>query len=471
MNSLSCNTSEFLPCDRWYWNESETFSKRDSGSITSTNAGVIGRILNDSYIWGFDDVKLGIAKEAGPLLKHQIVETVIGNTGQVHVGTIGLNWSDPTSIERGEQSTYPSFLDSLKAQNMTPSLSWGYTAGNAFHDSILSSDYVGLMAPSLTLGGYDSSRLSTANITLPFGHEGPLPPPARLEALNLRVYLKSITGNILRGTDVEAEFYVSLDSIEPVSMLPLHICDVLADAYHLKFNMSSQRYDGDLSTIKIDNKTDKSGALTFVLAAGPPNSTGSDEIRITMENPSVLLTQESDIHGFSNTPILPFFASHDPQSWRLGRTFFHNAYVIADYERSQLSIHQVINPGDNVPKKIGLGPKQKSQLTHGIIAGIAVSVPFITTAAITILYWHIRKRQKRTSQAKATSGEYRKPELVGDSSQATERSERSTFTMLELPGISTELFAELFEGSSTVGRQEIEGDWPYELQGRPITGT
>ena len=81
---------------------------------------------NDTAEYGSDQVELGLDGNLGlPLLKDQVVAALA--TEDYYLGMFGLS-DQPTNFTDLSLSR-PSFLTTLKARNLIPSLSWGYTAG------------------------------------------------------------------------------------------------------------------------------------------------------------------------------------------------------------------------------------------------------------------------------------------------------------------------------------------------------
>ena len=84
---------------------------------------------NESGDYGLDSLALGLSNTTGgPALDSQVVVGI--ETNHYRVGMFGLN-EQPTNLSSYTNS-YPSFLTSLKTQNLIPSLSWGYTAGACY---------------------------------------------------------------------------------------------------------------------------------------------------------------------------------------------------------------------------------------------------------------------------------------------------------------------------------------------------
>lgn len=88
--------------------------------------------LDDEANYGFDTVTLGWQGSSGPSVQHSTIANMAYY--EFWLGTFGLN-PQPANF-----TTYtdpqPSFMTQLKRNNTIPSLSWGYTAGNQYRESI-----------------------------------------------------------------------------------------------------------------------------------------------------------------------------------------------------------------------------------------------------------------------------------------------------------------------------------------------
>ena len=81
---------------------------------------------NVSAEYGMDTVSLGFSNATGgPTLQGQVVAGY--EKFRYYVGSFGLS-NQPTNFSSLSDS-HPSFLASLRSQDLIPSLSWGYTAG------------------------------------------------------------------------------------------------------------------------------------------------------------------------------------------------------------------------------------------------------------------------------------------------------------------------------------------------------
>lgn len=80
--------------------------------------------------FGNDTLSLGTQGTQGPSLNQQ----VIGGIGdqKYYLGMLGVN-PKPTKVSAGD-SGQSSYITSLKAQNIIPSISFGFTAGAAYRE-------------------------------------------------------------------------------------------------------------------------------------------------------------------------------------------------------------------------------------------------------------------------------------------------------------------------------------------------
>ena len=89
--------------------------------------------------YGLDTIALGASNyTGGPALSSQVVaglETYLYYTGMFGLGSQSSNFTNSSSPENlTDTIPYKSFLGSLKASNLIPSLSWAYTAGAPYRE-------------------------------------------------------------------------------------------------------------------------------------------------------------------------------------------------------------------------------------------------------------------------------------------------------------------------------------------------
>jgi len=82
--------------------------------------------------FGFDTVGLSWQGSGGPVLDHQVVAGIA--TTDFWLGTFGLT-PRPTNFS-DFNNPQPSFIQTLKIKSMIPSLSWAYTAGAPYRESV-----------------------------------------------------------------------------------------------------------------------------------------------------------------------------------------------------------------------------------------------------------------------------------------------------------------------------------------------
>lgn len=125
-----------------------TFSINESKTWNGT--GNLGVELNLGYdyvgAYGLDTVALGFSSfNGGPLLDSQVVVGI--ETNAYFVGMFGLG-PQPTNFTDFSEP-HPSFLSTLKSENLIPSLSWGYTAGARYRKYILGLRFLSFSQPLL----------------------------------------------------------------------------------------------------------------------------------------------------------------------------------------------------------------------------------------------------------------------------------------------------------------------------------
>jgi hypothetical protein len=80
--------------------------------------------------YGSDTVGLGLTNQSGPALTNQVVAAI--ETTDFYFGVFGLN-PQPTNFTTFNDPI-PSYFSTLKSQNLIPSLTWSYTAGNPYSE-------------------------------------------------------------------------------------------------------------------------------------------------------------------------------------------------------------------------------------------------------------------------------------------------------------------------------------------------
>ena len=374
-------------------------------SSTWINIGLYGLVLTEeaglgysgNANFGYDNVTLGWLGDGLPMLNHQVIEGFA--TKDFSIGSFGLC---PHAVNISSlNDPKPSFLGALAQQNLTPSTSWAYTAGAYYRQPTAFG--------SLTLGGYDTTRFIENDVTFPFG-----PDTSR----DLIVPIQSITSDAAGGSPLLSDvIYAYLDSLVPHIWLPLEVCKAFERAFGLMYNETSELYVVNDSLH--DRLLSQNPHVTFTL--GSPGSTKNNTVDIVMHYGSFDLL--ADYPSVNNTiRYFPLKRAHNDSQYTLGRAFLQEAYVIADYDRSNFSVSQAVFPnGSNTQQIVAihrpgatLPPTYRKVLSTGTIAGIAVAAIlslFSITAAI--IGYGVRKKNRSHANkpsSKVTGTDEAKPE-------------------------------------------------------------
>ncbi|TVY41648.1 hypothetical protein LOCC1_G005889 [Lachnellula occidentalis] len=329
-----------------------------------TNLGYSG-----NGVYGYDNVSLG---DSLPALGDQIVGGI--TTKNFFLGLLGVNPAATTFPYM--TSPVPSYLSGLKAQNLIPSLSYAYTAGNQYRfNKVLG---------SLTLGGYDASLFEPNELTAALSSTSDL-------TINVnKIIMSSKDGN---KTLSSTSFPASIDSTVPYFYLPEEVCQQFENVFGIVYDTASGLYlvNDTLHTKLLSEAAE----ITFTL---------SDEKSKVLVD-IILPYQAFDLVAQwplvqNDTRYFPLKRAADNSQNTLGRAFLQEAYLIADYERSNFSISQrkwEANPEANVqpillPSDTPTTHKKTSVGVYvGITIGIAVFLTFLAGGFISL-----RKKYRNT---------------------------------------------------------------------------
>lgn len=175
------------------------------------------------------------------------------------MGLFGINAS-PTSLSN-YRNPIPSYISTLKAQGIIPSLSYGYTAGNQYRfDKVFG---------SLALGGFDASLFEPNDLTIKFNDNSNFDLTIHVG----RVSMSSNEGNISLNS---VSFPANVDSTVPYLYLPLDVCKKFEAAFQITYDATSGLYlvNSTLHTKLLE----QSANVTFTLT----NSTGRTLVDIVL---------------------------------------------------------------------------------------------------------------------------------------------------------------------------------------------
>ena len=167
-----------------------------------------------------------------------------------------------------------------------------------------------------------------------------------------------------------------IDSTVPHLWLPRSVCDAFEQAFGLTYDPNTDLYIFNDSAKHSQLLQDKP---SVVIALGNDNDP-SCLVQITIPIAALDLEASYPIHA-NTTPYFPLRRAANDSQYILGRAFLQEAYVVADYERSNFSVHQVAfstQPQNIVaiyPPNSSLAEasdRDKPSLGTGAIAGISI---------------------------------------------------------------------------------------------------
>ncbi|KXT13166.1 hypothetical protein AC579_9394, partial [Pseudocercospora musae] len=300
------------------WNQQGVFS-------LGIESALYGPDITGQY--GLDTVSFGSVGRSANL-----TDQAVGGiaSGDFWLGIIGLATAQS---DFGSQRV-SSPLSSMKAQNLTPSASYGLSVGAAHRSS----------AGGIVIGGFDEAAFEPSNISFAAWAGS---------ARALTVSLQNIVvSNPALGTNTlfTSPLNMSIDMTISQIWFPETVCESIAQLCGLTF----------------DDSTDY---FTFTIAA---NSGENQTYNIVL--PYAAFDQQVGWAKYNNgMAYFPIRRARNDTQYVLGRTFLQEAYVV-DWERGNFTLGQSrhtngVTEGSIVPI---LSPEasQKSTLSTGALAGI-----------------------------------------------------------------------------------------------------
>jgi hypothetical protein len=369
-------------------NVSSTWEEYGSYQLNTVLEERVG--LNGDGLYGYETLSLGWTGDNLPSLQHQLVAGII--TSDFYLGSLSL--SPRPSNFTDFNNPIPSFMQGLRnSSTPIPSLSWSYTAG-AFN-----------LAPkvfgSLVLGGYDSTRFQSNNITFPFGDD---------ISLDFQVAIQSVTTNMTDTPLLSTGIISYVDSLVPDIWLPIKTCQLFEEAFGLVWDNTTELYL--MNDTLHESLLEKNPTVSFKV--GPQVSGAS--ITIDMPYWNFYHTATFAYVGNSSGLYFPLRRAANDTQYVLGRTFLQSAHISADYDRSMFNLSQALYPSSSIKENIvavlppleetlpgegGNGnPSGSSGIGTGAIAGIAVGA-FVMLAVIAIAIFIMYRRKKKAKREEA----------------------------------------------------------------------
>lgn len=250
---------------------------------------------------------------------------------------------------------------------------------------------------SLTLGGYDASRIIRNDLTFIFAPDN---------ERDLVVGVVGLTANTTTKQNIDLlkkfDLNMYIDSTIAEMWLPPEVCKAFEDAFGLKYDNKTKLYLVD--DVLHQTLLAQNPSITFTL--GQKYSTDAT-MQIVLPYAAFDLEASPPYRGLKEkTRYFPIRQGVNSSQWVLGRTFLQEAYLTVDWERQNFSVSaidwtfgkpQELTPIVSPAYAVYEAPRRpKKPLTSGAIIGLALGIGF--TAALILIavgWWFWRRRHKR----------------------------------------------------------------------------
>jgi len=254
---------------------------------------------------------------------------------------------------------------------------------------------------SLTLGGYDASRIIPNNLTFVLAPNNERDLAVDLIGLEASTSTRTHIDLLRRGN---VNLYIDTTIAE--LYLPVEICLAFEEAFGLQYDAATDLYlvNNTLhQTLLAQNPTVK-----FIL--GQKYRTDAT-VQITLPYAAFDLEASPPYRGLtSQTRYFPLRRGNETRQWVLGRTFLQEAYLTVDWERQNFSVSAIDWTFGKAPDilpivspKYGLISRvatKKKTLTSTAVIGIAVGAGFLFALIVCgIGWWFWRRRHNRKLEA------------------------------------------------------------------------
>ena len=288
---------------------------------------------------------------------------------------------------------------------------------------------------SLVLGGYDTARFVPNDVTFQFADD---------TSRDLVVGVISIEMDDSSESFLDEPILAFLDSGVSHIWLPEAACDRLASKFNLTYDENMDLYlvnDTVHQALLAQNET-----IAFTLNNNI--TVGATSAPLTINLPysafDLQLTEDYPNNKNNATYYFPLRRAANSTQYTLGRTFFQHAYIIADYERAEFSVHQAQFPDGNTNLQTiyPLDSETASNLATGSIIGTAIGV-FMAIVLILVGAWFWRWKKPttktpvvvvRTELETLEAGRKGEFELHGQAQQPPELPAKTAYTFQELAG-------------------------------------
>jgi hypothetical protein len=190
---------------------------------------------------------------------------------------------------------------------------------------------------SLILGGYDTKRFVKNNVTFPMNPDD-VEKKLRVAVQSIILSVGTTQQSLLADQTPNNGVWATIDTTAPYLYLPQADCNTIARAFQLIWEPNDKHYLFSNSTMNILESNQASLNITIGTSQSGPNKTSIimpwTSLALTLRFPYIVLSGNESLYF----PIRP---ATSPSQYTLGRAFLQDAYLIADYERSSFSVHDV----------------------------------------------------------------------------------------------------------------------------------
>lgn len=467
------------------YDDSKSSSSSATGKLGTDKIG-IGGFYNAQTLYGQDyDVsgdlgedELYMSSSTAPSITHNssnIVPIFAYASGNYYLASLGIGVGVYLS---GGGLNMSSAVTSMADAGAIPSLSWGYTAG-AYYDN--------LRLASLVLGGYDQARIQGEPAQFKFFPMGSVGSEILVSVSSIGIQYKNSSTS---ASTPPPNFDAVIDSTLPYLFLPNTTCDWLAQRLHLQYDDSTDLYTIDPATLESNRAN--IDTFTIIIGSTRGNSNGPSTISITFPydafNANAVWTW-----GWNSTQAI-FPIRRAPSSTAvLGRPFFQEAYVSADYTNMVFNVSQAAPQKDltNTPNIISIYnatvqaqmDEHSSKLSTGAIAGIAVGGVIVALAIAAFLLWFCwlkdRKKKEPETDKETELRDVKVPFESPDSPRPDTLDRRDTFesmssslTEMEGTGVSRRPSIRHTRGTSAISElSSVSDDTSADGTGRTRSRT
>ena len=257
----------------------------------------------------------------------------------------------------------------------------------------------------MTLGGYDSSRFISNDLSFDFAPDN---------ERDLVVAIQKVTSSAEGASDKDllpSAVYAYIDSTVPQIWLPVEACKAFEDAFGLTYDNDTELYllDSDAH----DKLTTLNPNVTFTLGGG---LSGGTTVDVTLPYAAFDMQATPPYQGLiAQSYYFPLRRAANDTQYTLGRTFLQEAYLFVDWERETFNVSQCswtedmsanivavrsVNDTSGDTGSSNTGSKSGSSGPGtGAIVGIAVGIVVLAIIGLVLGFFMLRRRRNRKQQA------------------------------------------------------------------------